>query len=183
MEFAYDWIASDFGHILVAATQNGVCRVHIGQDRSQMMETLKDTLGVKELRNGSSVTHAACNALEFYLAGRTRTIDVPLDIDGTDFQLQVWQGLLAIPYGKTVAYSTLAEQVGHPQAVRAVGSACGSNPLAIIIPCHRIIGKNGTMNGYYWGVDVKRALLGLEKEFSYLPQQAATAALAQVSAA
>jgi len=101
----------------------------------------------------------AANELLAYFAGNLRVFTVPLDMQGTDFQLRVWNELLKIPYGETRSYAQIAEAVGRPKAVRAVGAANGSNPLAIIVPCHRVIGADGSLTGYAGGVARKRWLL------------------------
>ncbi|WP_228282812.1 methylated-DNA--[protein]-cysteine S-methyltransferase [Brevibacterium atlanticum] len=97
-----------------------------------------------------------------YFAGHRRGFDLPLAPHGTEFQRSVWQGLLEIPYGSTANYGELAEAVGRPKAARAVGAANGKNPISIIVPCHRVIGANGSLTGYAWGEDKKRRLLTLE---------------------
>ncbi|MEA2446909.1 MAG: methylated-DNA-[protein]-cysteine S-methyltransferase [Actinomycetota bacterium] len=100
--------------------------------------------------------------LDRYWAGESTTFDVPLAPSGTPFQLSVWNALLDIPYGETISYRMLAERIGNPRAVRAVGAANGRNPISIIIPCHRVIGASGALVGYGWGLDRKRQLLDLE---------------------
>lgn len=97
-----------------------------------------------------------------YFAGRRTSFDVPLALEGTTFQLEVWRGLLEIDYGETISYGELARRIGRPRAVRAVGLANGRNPIAVIVPCHRVIGANGTLTGYGGGLDNKRLLLDLE---------------------
>ncbi len=97
-----------------------------------------------------------------YFAGRRTSFDVPLDLQGTPFQIEVWRGLLEIGYGETVSYGELAHRIGRPRAVRAVGLANGRNPIAVIVPCHRVIGADGTLTGYGGGLDRKRQLLDLE---------------------
>ncbi len=101
--------------------------------------------------------------LEAYFAGDLTEFEVPLDLRGTDFQRQVWQALLEIPYGETWSYGQLAHHIDNPGAARAVGLANGRNPVAIIVPCHRVIGSNGTLVGYGGGMDRKQALLELER--------------------
>jgi methylated-DNA-[protein]-cysteine S-methyltransferase len=101
--------------------------------------------------------------LEAYFGGSRSTFDVPLDLQGTDFQRRVWTGLLEIPYGETMSYGELARRVGRPGASRAVGLANGRNPVAIIVPCHRVIGANGTLTGYGGGLDRKVWLLDHER--------------------
>jgi methylated-DNA-[protein]-cysteine S-methyltransferase len=105
----------------------------------------------------------AVEQLEAYFAGERREFDLELDLVGTSFQRQVWEALLTIPYGETRSYGQIAEQIGSPGASRAVGLANGHNPIGIIVPCHRVIGANGSLTGYGGGLDRKRALLALER--------------------
>ena len=100
--------------------------------------------------------------LEEYFAGKRKSFDIPLAPKGTPFQLEVWRALQEIPYGATATYREIAIQIGRPNAVRAVGAANGANPIPIIIPCHRVIGSNGSLTGFGGGIDVKRALLAHE---------------------
>lgn len=100
--------------------------------------------------------------LEEYFAGRRKTFDLPLAPRGTEFQRRVWSALQKIPYGKTVAYADIAQRIGNPKGVRAVGLANGRNPIPIVIPCHRVIGKNGTLTGYGGGLPIKQKLLEIE---------------------
>ncbi|MCL1937929.1 MAG: methylated-DNA--[protein]-cysteine S-methyltransferase [Candidatus Azobacteroides sp.] len=102
--------------------------------------------------------------LDEYFGGKRRSFDLPLATQGTLFQQQVWNVLQQIPYGKTISYAQLAERVGHPKACRAVGTANGKNPIAIIIPCHRVINANGQLGGYAYGLEMKKYLLNLEQK-------------------
>lgn len=107
--------------------------------------------------------------LESYFAGEVHDFDIPVERAGTAFQLQVWDAMRTIDYGSTIAYAELARRVGRPSAARAVGAACGRNPIAIVVPCHRVVGWDGSLTGYAGGVSTKRALLALERgtqEFS-----------------
>ena len=104
--------------------------------------------------------------LEEYFAGRRRQFDLPLDLHGTEFQKRCWQELLKIPYGETRSYADVARAIGNPSAVRAVGLANGQNPIAIIVPCHRVIGSDGSLTGYGGGLETKRKLLELEGALS-----------------
>lgn len=104
----------------------------------------------------------ATDQLRAYFAGERQSFDLPLAPRGTEFQLSVWDALQRIPYGQTTTYSTIAERIGRPAAIRAVGAANGANPIPIIIPCHRVIGTNGSLTGFGGGLDVKRKLLALE---------------------
>jgi methylated-DNA-[protein]-cysteine S-methyltransferase len=106
---------------------------------------------------------AVCRELDAYFAGRLTRFDTPVAPQGTPFQQRVWAALCEIPYGTTTSYSALARQIGAEKAVRAVGAANGANPIAIIVPCHRVIGANGSLTGFGGGLPVKRALLDLEQ--------------------
>ena len=112
----------------------------------------------------TSLTKEAYAQLSEYLNGKRKTFDLPFKMRGTQFQLQVWNALLDIPYGETRSYKQIAEAIGNPKAVRAVGMANNRNPLLIIVPCHRIIGKNGSLVGYAGGLDKKEFLLRLENQ-------------------
>lgn len=114
-------------------------------------------------RRPSELTNRAANELQEYLAGKRRAFDLPLAPAGTDFQKRVWRALQDIPYGQTRTYTELAAAIGNPKACRAVGGANNKNPIPIVIPCHRVIGANGSLTGYAWGVHVKQQLLDLEK--------------------
>ena len=97
-----------------------------------------------------------------YFEGSRREFELPLGFQGTPFQEKVWRELCVIPYGKTISYADLAKRIGNPKAIRAVGRANGLNPIAVVVPCHRVIGSDGTLTGYYYGVELKRSLLELE---------------------
>jgi len=101
--------------------------------------------------------------LDAYFKGELTKFDIELNIQGTDFQKKVWQELVKIPYGETISYGELAKRIGNPKASRAVGMANGKNPISIIVPCHRVIGKNGSLTGFGGGLEAKRTLLALEK--------------------
>ena len=106
--------------------------------------------------------------LDDYFAGKLQSFDIPLDWDGqTAFNISVWKALLKVPYGHTTSYSALAYQLDNPKAVRAVGLANRNNPIAIVVPCHRVLAKNGDLQGYFYGLDMKRSLLQLENPMSF----------------
>lgn len=107
---------------------------------------------------------AATEQLNAYFAGELTEFDFPFELRGSDFQRRVWQALLTIPYGQTRSYGTIADQIGAPGSARAVGLANGHNPIAIVVPCHRVIGANGSLTGYGGGLDRKQTLLALEKK-------------------
>jgi methylated-DNA-[protein]-cysteine S-methyltransferase len=100
--------------------------------------------------------------LRAYFRGKRKDFDLPLDLEGSPFQLRVWESLRAIPFGETISYGELAQRIGQPKAARAVGLANGSNPIPIIVPCHRVIGSNGNLTGYGGGISIKEKLLSFE---------------------
>ncbi|RRJ67865.1 methylated-DNA--[protein]-cysteine S-methyltransferase [Paenibacillus oralis] len=114
------------------------------------------------VRDDRKLTPYAAELIE-YFQGKRHSFTVPTDLQGTPFQLTVWQALCDIPFGQTCSYSDIAESIGKPSSVRAVGAAIGSNPLLVTVPCHRVIGKNGSLTGYRGGLEMKTRLLALEK--------------------
>ena len=135
----------------VVASEKGICQVSFGEAAPG-----PDAAGSNALLDKATLQ------LEEYFAGRRRSFDLPLDLRGTEFQLRVWNALLVIPYGETKTYADIARMVATPKAVRAVGAANGANPVAIIVPCHRVIGADGSLVGYGGGLDLKKRLLALE---------------------
>ncbi|MBC8439373.1 MAG: methylated-DNA--[protein]-cysteine S-methyltransferase, partial [Deltaproteobacteria bacterium] len=113
----------------------------------------------------------AIDQLKAYFKGELTRFDLELNVQGTDFQKTVWRELVKIPYGETISYGQLAQRIGNPKASRAVGMANGKNPISIIIPCHRVIGKNGNLTGFGGGLEAKRTLLDLEKQVKQLMQR------------
>jgi AraC family transcriptional regulator of adaptative response/methylated-DNA-[protein]-cysteine methyltransferase len=154
------------GRVLVAATEKGVCCIQLGHDDAALIEELQQRFARAQLEEAEPGSDYAAWIAQVVTAIDTPAAarKLPLDIQGTAFQEQVWQALRDIPAGETVTYSGLAEKIGKPKAVRAVASACGANKLAVVIPCHRVIGKDGSLTGYRWGKDIKARLL--EKEAS-----------------
>lgn len=114
----------------------------------------------------TSIIGEAYRQLKEYFSGSRKTFDLPLAPKGTDFQQSAWQALLTIPYGETRSYKEIAEQIGNPKACRAVGMANNRNPISIVVPCHRVIGSNGSLVGYGGGLDIKKQLLDLERKFT-----------------
>ena len=104
--------------------------------------------------------------LQEYFLGQRKEFDLPINLKGTNFQIKVWQELQKIPYGEVISYSELAERINCPKAIRAVGGACGKNPIPIIVPCHRVLGKNGNLTGFSGGINYKEKLLILEKTYN-----------------
>jgi methylated-DNA-[protein]-cysteine S-methyltransferase len=127
------------------------------------------TLAVAQIQTGKSenkIIQQTCSQLDEYFAGKRTVFELPLATEGTRFQEAVWEELQRIPYGKTISYAQLAQAVDNPKACRAAGSANGKNPIAIIIPCHRVINADGKLGGYAYGLDVKKQLLDLEENRS-----------------
>jgi len=120
--------------------------------------------------NPSAASELANRQLQAYFEGRLKSFDLPLDLKGTPFQISVWTQLLEIPYGEVRSYGQIAAATGTPEASRAVGQAANRNPLWIVIPCHRVVGSNAALTGYAGGLDMKRALLELEKMHKYCPE-------------
>jgi methylated-DNA-[protein]-cysteine S-methyltransferase len=147
----YDIYDAPIGRILVIVSKKGVCRVELFEENWPAYHSLqRDEIACREV----------INQLSEYFAGKRKIFDLSLDIQGTDFRKQVWKSLSDIPYGKTLSYKQVAEKIGNPKAVRAVGQANKANLLPIIIPCHRVIGNNGKLVGFAGDkIDVKRYLL------------------------
>lgn len=138
------------GRLTIAASERGIVRIAFGE------------VPIDAPRRPSAITNTAATQLQEYFAGKRREFDVALDLQGTPFQLEVWNALSAIPYGQTCTYAHIAEQIGRPRAFRAVGMANNKNPIPIIVPCHRVVGAGGKLIGYAAGIKVKRYLLELE---------------------
>lgn len=159
----YALASSPLGLVLVAATAHGVCAILPGDDATALKADLQRRFHRAELRedtDGLTAIVAQVNALIESPATVSRGL--ALDIRGTPFQRRVWQALRGIPSGSTTSYARLAASLGSPQSARAVAQACGANPLAVAIPCHRVLRSDGTLSGYRWGVQRKRALLRSE---------------------
>jgi methylated-DNA-[protein]-cysteine S-methyltransferase len=144
------------GSLTLAATADGLCGAWFDGQRHH-----PGPLAVPELPQHPHIA-AAREQLQAYFDGGLRRFTVALDLQGTDFQQRVWQALLALPAGTTCSYGALAASLGAPAAVRAVGAAVGRNPVSILVPCHRVLGANGSLTGYAGGLDRKQALLSLE---------------------
>ena len=156
------------GAIAVAATARGVCSVLLGDDAQQLLQDLQDRFPKAELL-GADVGFEQWVAQVVALVEQPRLgLSLPLDVQGTAFQQRVWQALRSIPAGQTVSYTDVAQRIGQPSATRAVASACAANPVAVAIPCHRVVRTDGSLSGYRWGVERKRALLLREAQQAVL---------------
>lgn len=154
------------GAILVAATERGICAVTLGEDPAQLVRELQDRFAQAELIGGDARFEQWMATVIGVIEQRDDTAvaqTLPLDVCGSAFQQRVWQALCAIPIGARISYSELAQRIGQPAAVRAVASACAANTIAVLIPCHRVVRTDGSLSGYRWGVERKKALLQREQ--------------------
>jgi len=159
---AYATGDSSLGRLLVATTEHGICSVRAGRNDVELVRSLHAEFPRARIGR-SAKAKRYLDALNDHLSGQE--VKFPLDISGTDFQMKVWTALQDIPRGQTRSYFEVAEMVGDPAAVRAVANACASNPVPLIIPCHRVIRKDGSLGGYGLGIGRKKALLTAEKSF------------------
>lgn len=148
---------SPVGPLFLAASSRGLVRLEF-QDRVQALDS-----GAIHLQELKPILAPYLRELDEYFAGKRRKFSLPLDLRGTEFQLACWHALLEIPYGETRSYRDIAQAIGHPHAYRAVGMSNNRNPVAIIVPCHRVIASSGSLCGYGGGLDIKRKLLDLEQ--------------------
>lgn len=160
----YAFAESHLGLVLAAATARGVSAVYLGEDTAQLARDLEVEYPGALLTEDRTGLEDALKQLVAYLDQRGPHPSLPLDVRATAFQWQVWQALLEIPYGETRSYAEVAGMMGKPTAARAVGRACGLNPVALAVPCHRAVGSDGKLHGYRWGLDRKQALLDLERK-------------------
>jgi methylated-DNA-[protein]-cysteine S-methyltransferase len=150
-------LASEGDELMIAERDGLVVAIHFGCDRERFARVVADDV---EWTDGT--TSPAKRQLREYFAGHRKVFDLPLAPRGTPFQQEVWRALRKIPFGRTSSYSAIAERIGRPKAVRAVGAANGKNPIVIVVPCHRVIGRDGSLTGYAGGVERKQRLLALE---------------------
>lgn len=150
--------------IHIAASAEGLCYAGAhGESYEELAEWVRKAYPEASLQRNDAAMEPYVRELTEYFEGRRKTFTVPLDMKGTPFQMAVWKAISDIPYGETITYSDVAEKIGKPKAVRAVGGALGANPVVIITPCHRIIGKQGSLVGYTGGLRMKERLLELER--------------------
>lgn len=150
------------GEFLVAQSERGICAILLGNDGQSLIHELETLFPNSSLDVGDESFARRVAQVVSVLEHPGQQVALPLDIQGTAFQQQVWQALRQIPAGQTASYSDIAQRIGKPQAVRAVAGACAANKLAVVIPCHRVVRNDGALSGYRWGVDRKRQLLEIE---------------------
>lgn len=153
--------ASPLGRLLIAATDRGLCAVLIAETREQAEAELGKLFPAAELHSNPGLAPMLEQVFS-QLTEHPAALDLPLDLRATAFQMRVWEALRAIPRGQTRTYAQLAKEIGQPTAVRAVARACATNPAAVVVPCHRVIGSDGALTGYRWGVERKKKLLEME---------------------
>ncbi|MFB3922335.1 MAG: bifunctional DNA-binding transcriptional regulator/O6-methylguanine-DNA methyltransferase Ada [Terriglobia bacterium] len=163
MSVGYTIADCPLGRILVAATPRGICMVSLGNADSVLEAALVSEYPHAEIHRGDSELTKWVKSILSNLNGHERRLDLPLDIEATAFQRRVWQELRRIPYGRTRTYSEVARAIGRPRAVRAVARACATNPVPLVIPCHRVIREDGNLAGYRWGLKRKSELLRAEQ--------------------
>ena len=166
LHYALHRIAS--GHVLMAATEQGVAAVLLGDSAETLMLDLQQRFPLAQLHPGGALLQRWGSAVLAVVSHPSVQHMVPLDVlQGTAFQHKVWRALRSIPAGQTRTYGELARSIGHPQAMRAVASACAANPVAVLVPCHRVLRSDGGLGGYRWGLERKQRLLQLEAQYSH----------------
>lgn len=161
----YSFSASPFGKIIAASTEKGICYMAFENDKYKALGDLKTKFPNASFFENQDEFQK--NALSIFSKDWKELSTIKLHLKGTDFQLKVWESLLSIPMGKLSTYGNLAEKIGHAKASRAVGTAIGSNPVAFLIPCHRVIQSSGKIGGYMWGSDRKQLIIGWESSKVY----------------
>jgi AraC family transcriptional regulator of adaptative response/methylated-DNA-[protein]-cysteine methyltransferase len=153
---------SSLGSILVAQSERGICAITMGDDPEALVRDLQDRFPKAQLIGADREFEKLVAQVVGFVEAPRIGLDLPLDVRGTAFQQRVWRALRKIPAGKTVSYTDIARRIGAPKAVRAVAQACGANPIAVAIPCHRVVRNDGALSGYHWGIERKQALLKKE---------------------
>ena len=166
MEIRYTVAPSPIGRILVAGTARGVSAIYLSRSDAELASTPRREYPEAQISRSPARVSRWVRQIVRHLAGRQPQLDLPLDIQGTAFQRRVWEALRRIPYGETRSYTDVARRLGRPQARRAVARACATNPVSLVIPCHRVIRGDGGLGGYGGGIARKKILLEQEKRVS-----------------
>lgn len=174
MQIHYTIVHSPLGRLLVGATDRGVSALYLGESDAALRAALRKEYPAAELtsetaassRNNCGRLGDRVNKILAHLRGREPHLDLPTDVQGTAFQRRVWEELRRIPYGSTKTYTQVARAIGKPAAIRAVARACATNPVSVVVPCHRVVRQDGSLAGYRWGINVKQALLQKEGKAS-----------------
>jgi AraC family transcriptional regulator of adaptative response/methylated-DNA-[protein]-cysteine methyltransferase len=163
MRIGFSIVPVPLGQVLIAATPNGVCSVKLGDSPAALERDLRCEYPAADIHPDDRPRSSWVQAIVDHLRGNETSLDLPIDVRATAFQWKVWRALQRIPHGETRAYAEVARAIGKPSAVRAVARACATNPVAIVVPCHRVIQTGGGLGGYRWGIDRKERLLAGEK--------------------
>jgi AraC family transcriptional regulator, regulatory protein of adaptative response / methylated-DNA-[protein]-cysteine methyltransferase len=163
MEISYTTAPSDLGRLLLAGTAKGVSAIYLGDSDARLEGALRREYPAAVIRKNPARVSRWLRELVRHISGRQPRLDLPLDVKATVFQRRVWEALQRIPRGSTQTYSDLARSLGLAKGQRAVARACATNPVSVLIPCHRVVRRDGGLGGYRWGIDRKRALLAIER--------------------
>jgi AraC family transcriptional regulator of adaptative response/methylated-DNA-[protein]-cysteine methyltransferase len=161
----YAYLSSSLGNLLAAFTGKGLCALRLCETDqiANILNDLRQQHPQAEIVEDAPTLQPRLAEVKDVIEGHVPATAIALDLVGTPFQKKVWQTLAKVPWGKTLSYSELARKAGNPLAIRAVASACARNPIAFVVPCHRILRKGGGLGGYYWGLEMKQSLLEREK--------------------
>ena len=164
MVIGYSTVSSQLGLVLVAATADGVCSVMLGDSAVALVRDLRREYPAADIKANKQTRTEWVKAILRHLRGAEPSLDLPIDVQATAFQWKVWRALQRIPYGETRAYAEVAKAIGQPKAARAVARACATNPVCLVVPCHRVVPSTGATGGYRWGADRKKRLLATEQK-------------------
>jgi AraC family transcriptional regulator of adaptative response/methylated-DNA-[protein]-cysteine methyltransferase len=159
MQINYTIVSSPLGRLLVGATQRGISALYLGKEDAALQTTLRKEYPRAEISRDRNGLQGWVGKILEHLRGREPNLDLPTDVQATAFQRRVWEELRKIPYGTTRTYSQVARAIGKPKAIRAVARACATNPVSVVVPCHRVVREDGKLAGYRWGVERKKTLL------------------------
>ncbi len=163
LRIEYTIVRCPLGRLLVGATERGICAVCMGDSDAAVKAALSEDYPSADLHRNDEGLHKWVAALRNYFSGQEFDLNLPVDVQATAFQSRVWKEIQSIPYGSTTTYGKIASALGAPHAARAVAKACATNPVSLVVPCHRVIGEDGTLRGYRWGKKRKQSLLLLEQ--------------------
>jgi AraC family transcriptional regulator of adaptative response/methylated-DNA-[protein]-cysteine methyltransferase len=172
MHIRYTAVDCALGKLLVAATERGICAVYLGDSEPMLAAELAAEYQAATIERDGIELDRWVRTIVDYVNGRQSYFDLPLDVRATAFQWRVWEALRAIPYGSTRTYGQIAQALGQPSAARAVGRACATNPVSLVIPCHRAVGSDGNLHGYRWGLERKQKLLAQEQAVAQVDEHA-----------
>ena len=169
MQIHYTVVGSPLGRLLVGATEKGISAVYLGKSDKELEDALREEYPRAEISEDAQARAELRTWVEkivAHLKGKEPHLDLPTDVQGTAFRRRVWEELRKIPYGRTMTYTDVAKRIGKPKAIRAVARACATNPVSVVVPCHRVVRQDGSLAGYRWGLERKQALLEKETEMA-----------------